>query len=98
MDPSFQPYTNGDQGGMQQALKALYVTLIVFMVFYLAWVLVLVVWACTLVPHSGHAYRWLGGLTVFTMSLVASGVFVGVAYPVPSSSVIFLGFYGMINA
>jgi len=37
-------------------------------------------------------------LTGFTIVLTLVGCFLGIAYPVPSSAFVFVGFYGMINA
>jgi hypothetical protein len=43
-------------------------------------------------------YKWLFGLSSFTLLMVIIGMYLGIAYPVPSTPFIFVGFYGVINA
>ena len=69
-----------------------------FMSIYMLWTLILfcmVVFKSCALPVP---YKWLFGLSSFTLLMVIIGTFVGIAYPVPSAAFIFVGFYGVINA
>lgn len=96
-DPSYQPYNDSSANG-KKGFLALGIASAVFFGVYIIWMAVLVVWSGLLFAHLTNSYKWLSGLTIFTIILTLIGCFLGIAYPVPSSAFVFLGFYGMINA
>lgn len=96
-DPSYQPYNDSSANG-KKGFLALGIAAAVFFGAYIIWMAVLLVWSGVLFCHLTESYKWLSGLTFFTIVLTLVGCFLGIAYPVPSSAFVFLGFYGMINA
>jgi len=94
LDPSYLPY---DSKLAEEEFAALAVAAVVFMSIYIAWMATLLIWTFVVFNDLPASFKWLFGCTVFTMTLVVIGVFAGIAYPVPSSSFNFIGFYGMIN-
>lgn len=93
-DPSFR-VVNGTMAAT--TYKNLAIAALFFVVVYMLWTMILfamvVLKSCTLpVP-----YKWLFGISSFTLLMVIVGMFVGIAYPIPSSPFVFVGFYGVIN-
>jgi hypothetical protein len=94
-DPSFHVV---DGTMADSTYKNLAIAIAFFMAVYMLWTFILflmvVVKSCALpVP-----YKWLFGLSSFTLLMVIIGMYLGIAYPVPSTPFIFVGFYGVINA
>ena len=94
LDPSYLPY---DSKLAEEEFAALAVAAVVFMSIYIAWMATLLIWTFAVFNDLPASFKWLFGCTVFTMTLVVIGVFAGIAYPVPSSSFNFIGFYGMVR-
>ena len=93
---SGRPGTGGPAA--DSTYKNLAIAIAFFMAVYMLWTFILflmvVVKSCALpVP-----YKWLFGLSSFTLLMVMIGMYLGIAYPVPSTPFIFVGFYGVINA
>jgi len=94
-DPSFQLY--GDANRKSSLLRGLMDATLSFLCIYVLWIIVVIGFLLKRVYQIPRNYQFLAILTLLTLTFTLVGIFIGIAFPIPNSSFIFLGFYGMIN-